>query len=83
MDRELTVGETGAVAGAERDGVGGGGEGRRLTAAQFQGLADIPPEIEWAANIRNQHTRHAYQRDVREFCQFIDTTTQIRHGLSR
>ena len=57
MDRELTVAETGA----ERDG--GEGEGRRLTAAQFQGLADIPPEIEWAANIRNRNTRRAYQRD--------------------
>ena len=73
MDRELTVGgavdETVAVADAERDG--GDGEGRRLTAVEFQGLADIPPEIEWAANIRNRNTRRAYQRDVREFCRFV------------
>ena len=67
MDRELTVGD--AV--AERDGDGGEGEGRRLTASEFQGLADIPPEIEWAANIRNRNTRRAYQRDVREFCRFV------------
>ena len=71
MDRELTVAETGAVADAGRDADGGGGEGRRLTAVEFQGLADIPPEIEWAANIRNAHTRRAYQRDVREFCRFV------------
>ena len=67
MDRELTVAETGAG----RGGNGGEGEGRWLTAVEFQGLADIPPEIEWAANIRNQNTRRAYQRDVREFCRFI------------
>jgi integrase/recombinase XerD len=26
---------------------------RSLTAAEFQGLADVPPELEWFANITN------------------------------
>ena len=26
---------------------------RHLTAAEFQGLAAVPPELEWFANIRN------------------------------
>lgn len=42
-----------------------------LTDQQFQGLATIPPELEWGANIRNPKTRRAYQNDVRDFCQFV------------
>jgi integrase/recombinase XerD len=34
---------------------------RALTAAQFQGLAEVPPELEWFANIRNPRTRKTYQ----------------------
>ena len=43
------------------------GQGRALTAAEFCKLADIPPEIEWFANLRNPHTRLAYENDLREF----------------
>lgn len=43
----------------------------RLTAAEFRGLADVPPELEWFANIRNAQTRRAYQNDIREFAAFI------------
>jgi hypothetical protein len=32
---------------------------RRLTAAEFQGLAKVPPEKEWLANIVNPHTTAA------------------------
>jgi hypothetical protein len=32
-----------------------------LTAAEFQKLADVPPEVEWFANISNHHTRRAYE----------------------
>ena len=32
---------------------------RLLTAAEFQKLADVPPEVEWFANISNRHTRRA------------------------
>ena len=41
-----------------------------LTAAQFRQLAEIPPEIEWFANIDNSQTRRAYQNDLRGFMQF-------------
>ena len=34
---------------------------RRLTAAEFQTLADVPPETEWFANIKNPHTKRAYK----------------------
>jgi hypothetical protein len=36
-----------------------------LTAAEFQKLADVPPEVEWFANIRNRHTRRAYENAVK------------------
>jgi integrase/recombinase XerD len=38
-----------------------------LTRAQFERLADVPPEEEWLANITNGKTRRAYKNDVREF----------------
>ncbi len=44
---------------------------RALTAAQFQKLADVPPELERFANIDNPKTRRAYQNDVREFSGFV------------
>jgi integrase/recombinase XerD len=44
--------------------------GRILTAAEFQGLADVPPEVEWFANIENPNTRRAYQIDVKQFMRF-------------
>ena len=33
--------------------------GRLLTATEFHRLADVPPEIEWFANLTNVHTRAA------------------------
>jgi len=42
-----------------------------LTKEEFRRLADVPPETEWFANIRNRNTRRAYQNDVREFAQFV------------
>ena len=44
---------------------------RALTAAEFQGLAEVPPELEWFANIRNEKTRRAYQQDVKDFTGFV------------
>ncbi len=44
---------------------------RRLSAAQFQGLAAIPPEVEWIANIRNEKTKRAYRSDVGQFIGFV------------
>ena len=43
---------------------------RRLTAAEFQGLSEVPPEVEWFANIDNRRTRRAYKIDVADFQKF-------------
>lgn len=50
------------------------GQGRALTTAEFAKLADVPPEIEWFANLRNPNTRAAYQRDLQEFQRFVGMT---------
>ena len=44
--------------------------GRRLTASRFQGLADVPPELEWFANIDNKSTRRAYENALQDFMRF-------------
>src|SRR5580700_7260660 len=43
---------------------------RLLTAAEFQKLADVPPEVEWFANISNRHTRRAYENAVKDLMRF-------------
>ena len=45
-------------------------ERRALTPAQFGDLAEVPPELEWLANLTNPKTRHAYKIDVEEFIAF-------------
>ena len=58
----------------EIDNIAGSGSAlvdRKLTAAQFQALADVPPEVEWFANIRNDNTKRAYKKDVQEFMAFV------------
>jgi hypothetical protein len=48
------------------------GAGRRaLTALEFQGLAAVPAEAEWFANIDNPRTRRAYRIDIHEFMAFV------------
>ncbi|MBI3421295.1 MAG: tyrosine-type recombinase/integrase [Candidatus Sungbacteria bacterium] len=42
-----------------------------LSRADFQKLADMPPEVEWFANIDNAKTRRAYKIDIGEFMQFV------------
>lgn len=42
-----------------------------LTRAEFQQLAEVPPEIEWFANLDNKRTRRAYQIDLKDFMQFV------------
>ncbi|MFZ0272385.1 MAG: tyrosine-type recombinase/integrase [Acidobacteriaceae bacterium] len=42
----------------------------RLTPRQFSDLSDVPPELEWLANITNLKTRRAYKVDVAEFLKF-------------
>ena len=43
---------------------------RLLTAAEFQTLADVPPEVEWFANLSNPNTRRAYEAAVKDFMRF-------------
>src|SRR5271169_4406727 len=43
---------------------------RLLTAAEFQKLADVPPEVEWFANISNPHTRRSYENAVKDIMRF-------------
>jgi site-specific recombinase XerD len=46
-------------------------ESPALTAAQFQGLSEVPLELEWFANIPNEKTRRAYQLDITDFSAFV------------
>jgi integrase/recombinase XerD len=49
-------------------------ETRKLTDSQYLGLAAVPPEAEWFANILNANTRRAYRNDVAEFMGFVGIT---------
>lgn len=44
--------------------------GRLLTAEVFQRLADVPPELEWFANLGNAATRRAYENALADFVRF-------------
>jgi integrase/recombinase XerD len=43
---------------------------RILTRPEFQRLAEVPPEVEWFANIKNENTRKAYRADLSAFMKF-------------
>ena len=43
---------------------------RRLTAAEFRQLGDVPPEAEWFDNITSPATRRAYRNAVGDFMAF-------------
>ena len=47
---------------------------RRLTATAYQQLADVPPEIEWFANLTNGATRRAYENALKDFMGFTGIT---------
>jgi len=62
--------------------------------AQFQTLAEVPPEIEWFANLTNANTRRAYEQDINDWkrnkkvavfvlCSLIRGTMEgaMHHGL--
>jgi site-specific recombinase XerD len=51
---------------------------RILTAALYDHLSDVPPEIEWLANITNKKTRRAYKVDVGEFSAFAGLTETVQ-----
>ena len=48
--------------------------GRPLTAAEFHRLADVPPEVEWFANLTNRETRRVYEAAVKDFVRFAGIT---------
>jgi site-specific recombinase XerD len=43
---------------------------RALTADAYQYLANVPPELEWFANLGNTQTRRAYENALRDFMGF-------------
>jgi len=45
-------------------------ESRLLTAEDFLRLADVPPEVEWFANLTNKATRRAYENAIKDFMTF-------------
>jgi integrase/recombinase XerD len=47
---------------------------RLLTAAEFQDLADVPPEIEWFDNLDSAATRRAYEKALQDFMRFTGIT---------
>jgi integrase/recombinase XerD len=51
---------------------------RTLTQVQYGELADVPPELEWLANLTNSKTRRAYKRDVSEFSSFAGLTDAMQ-----
>jgi hypothetical protein len=40
---------------------------RLLTSAEFHRPADVPPEIEWFANLSNAYTWQAYENAIKDF----------------
>jgi integrase/recombinase XerD len=49
-----------------------------LPLSDFYDLADIPPEVEWFANLDNANTKKAYEHDVKEFMAFATVSTPIQ-----
>jgi integrase/recombinase XerD len=53
---------------------------RLLTAAEFQGLTDVPPAVEWFKNLDNDHTKRSYKKAIKDFMLFagIDRPAKFR-----
>ena len=49
----------------------------KLTPAEYNALADVPPALEWLVNITNLKTRRAYKVDVAEFMAFTGLPDHI------
>ncbi len=45
-------------------------QNRLLTSADFLRLSDVPPEVEWFANLTSPATRRAYENAIKDFMQF-------------
>src|SRR5690242_14995644 len=44
---------------------------RLLSKEEFQFLSDVPPLLEWFANLKNKNTIRAYGRDVDSFMRYV------------
>ena len=54
------------------------GHGKSILSLEaFRRLSDVPPEVEWFANIQNPNTRDAYRRDVAQFMGFLGIKAAI------
>lgn len=42
-----------------------------LSVEAFKRLSEVPPEVEWFANIQNPNTRDGYRRDIAQFMEFL------------
>src|SRR5437764_14665117 len=42
-----------------------------LSKTEFRRLSEVPPEVEWFANLENENTRRAYRNDVTAFMRFV------------
>ena len=56
---------------------------RTLTPEQYRDLADVPPELEWLANITNVKTRRAYKVDVAELITFTNLKDHSAQACDR
>jgi len=45
--------------------------GRLLTKEEFKRLGDVPPEVEWFANLGSTQTRRGYKTDLNDFMRFV------------
>ena len=55
---------------------------RLLTAAEFHRLADVPPDVEWFANLGNPSTRRSYENAIRDFMRFTQASPGRRNFAS-
>ena len=55
----------------------GAHSGGVLSRAEFERLADVPPEVEWFANLKNENTRRAYRNDLTGFMRFAGIRVPI------
>ena len=54
-----------------RPGDGSRAGGALLTQEAFQRLAEVPPEVEWFANLASPATRRAYETALQDFQSFV------------
>lgn len=51
---------------------------RRLTATEFQGLAEVPAAAECFVNLDNPRTCRTYQGDIQDICSYLGWGYRVR-----